>query len=187
MNWRALFKPSAKYSVLALLVVGIVIGAIGFFATQQTLHATSTNAFCMTCHAGHSLEQEVLQSPHGANSAGIVVQCQQCHIPQEPFAYLMKKIVVSKDIIGFMTIDGFETQDWLETNRKQQAELARDFLRSIDSSTCQNCHNRIYENPSPEMKKMAVRMHAMNFKKPADKRKTCVDCHRGVAHPYPKN
>lgn len=187
MNWRVLLKPSAKYSILVLLVVGIVVGAVGFFATQQVLHATSTDKFCMSCHAGHSLQDEVLNSPHGANRAGIVVQCQQCHLPQEPFAYLMKKIVVSKDIIGYLTIDGFETQEWLDTHRKEQADLARDYLRSIDSSTCQNCHNRIYENPSEAMSKMAKRMHALNFKRPEEKRKTCIDCHKGVAHPYPKN
>ncbi len=186
MNWRALFKPSAKYSVLALLVVGIVIGVVGYFATQQTLHATSTDEFCMTCHSNHSLKDEVLASAHGGNSAGIVVECQQCHIPQEPFAYLLKKIVVSKDIIGFMTIDGFNTQEWLDENRREQADLARDFLRSIDSSTCKNCHKRIYEDQPEAMSKMAKRMHSRNFKKDPEKRKTCIDCHKGIVHPYPK-
>ncbi|MCH4295197.1 NapC/NirT family cytochrome c [Shewanella sp. 3B26] len=187
MNWRALFKPSAKYSIFALLLVGIVVGVVGYFATQTTLHMTSTDEFCMSCHSNHSLKDEVLASAHGNNKNGIVVQCQQCHIAQEPFAYLKKKIIVSKDVIGFLTIDGFNTQEWLEANRKEQADLARDYLRAIDSSTCQNCHNRIYENQSENMSKMAVRMHSNNFKKEPEKRKTCIDCHKGVAHPYPKS
>ncbi|MBT1445215.1 NapC/NirT family cytochrome c [Shewanella sp. JM162201] len=187
MNWRALFKPSAKYSIFALLLVGIVVGVVGYFATQTTLHMTSTDEFCMTCHSNHSLKTEVLESAHGNNKNGIVVQCQQCHIAQEPFAYLKKKIIVSKDVIGFLTIDGFNTQEWLEANRKEQADLARDYLRAIDSSTCQNCHNRIYENQSENMSKMAVRMHSNNFKKDPAERKTCIDCHKGVAHPYPKS
>lgn len=187
MGWRNLLKPSVKYSILSLLAVGVVVGAAGYFTVQNVLHATSTNAFCMTCHAQHSLEDEVLMSSHGNNSAGIVAQCQDCHLPPGQFQYLIKKIIVSKDIIGYLTIDGFETQEWLEENRKEQAELARDYLRSIDSAPCQTCHNRIYdENPPENMKKIAKRMHAMNFKKPEDKRKTCIDCHKGVAHPYPK-
>jgi len=186
MNWRALFRPSAKYSIFALLVVGIVVGVVGYFATQQTLHATSSDAFCMTCHSNHSLKDEVLASAHGGGKSGIVVECQQCHLPQEPFQYLIKKIIVSKDVIGFLTIDGFNTQEWLDANRKEQADHARDFLRSIDSSTCQNCHKRIYEDQPETMKKMAKRMHSNNFKKTEDKRKTCIDCHKGVAHPYPK-
>jgi nitrate/TMAO reductase-like tetraheme cytochrome c subunit len=36
------------------------------------------------------------------------------------------------------------------------------------------------------MKKMAKKMHENNFKKAPEDRKTCVDCHKGVAHPYPK-
>lgn len=172
MNWRALFKPSAKYSIFALLLVGVVVGVVGYFATQTTLHMTSTDEFCMSCHSNHSLKDEVLASAHGNNKNGIVVQCQQCHIAQEPFAYLKKKIIVSKDVIGFLTIDGFNTQEWLEANRKEQADLARDYLRSIDSSTCQNCHNRIYENQSENMSKMAVRMHSNNFKKDPESRKT---------------
>ncbi|GIU03999.1 cytochrome c-type protein [Shewanella glacialipiscicola] len=179
MNWRALFKPSAKYSIIALLAVGIVVGVVGYFATQTTLHATSQDAFCMSCHSQHSLKDEVMSSPHGNNRAGIVVQCQQCHIAQEPFQYLKKKIIVSKDVIGFLMIDNFNTQAWLDENRKEQAELARDYLRSIDSSTCQNCHNRIYENQSENMSKMAVRMHSNNFKKAPEDRKTCIDCHKG--------
>ncbi|QSX29952.1 NapC/NirT family cytochrome c [Shewanella cyperi] len=186
MNWRALFKPSAKISVFSLLVLGILVGVVGFFGTQTALHMTSTDEFCMTCHSNHSLKDEVMASAHGNNKQGIVVQCQQCHIPQEPFAYLKKKIIVSKDALTFMMIDGFNTQAWLDANRKEQADKARDFLRSIDSSTCQNCHKRIYENQPDTMSKKAVRMHKNNAKKAPEKRKTCIDCHRGVAHPYPK-
>lgn len=80
MNWRALFKPSAKYSIFALLVVGIVVGVVGYFATQQTLHATSTDAFCMSCHSNHSLKDEVMASAHGGGRAGITVQIGRAHV-----------------------------------------------------------------------------------------------------------
>jgi cytochrome c-type protein NapC len=186
MGWNKLIKPSAKYSVLVLLVVGIIIGCVGYFAVQQTLHATSSDEFCMTCHSNHSLKEEVLASSHGGGKSGIVVECQQCHLPQEPWNYLIKKIIVSKDLIGFLTIDNFNTQAWLEENRKAQADITRDYLRSIDSSTCQNCHKRIYENQPETMNNMAVRRHHKNSKKSADDRQTCIDCHKGIVHPYPK-
>ncbi|GLS83546.1 NapC/NirT family cytochrome c [Paraferrimonas haliotis] len=187
MNWRALFKPSTKYSIFALLVVGIIIGAVGFFASQKTLHATSTDEFCMTCHSNHSLKDEVLTSVHGGNKHGIVVECQQCHIAQDSFGYLKKKIIVSKDLWGYMTIKDFNTQKWLDENRAEQAELAAGYFRQIDSSTCQKCHSRIYEDQPETMSKMAQRMHSRNFeKKGEDGYKTCIDCHEGVAHPFPR-
>ncbi|MBY5993515.1 NapC/NirT family cytochrome c [Ferrimonas balearica] len=186
MSWRNLFKPSVKYSLFTLVAVGIAIGVVGYFVSQQVLHATSTDEFCMTCHSNHSLKDEVLASSHGNNRAGIVVECQQCHIAQEPFNYLVKKIIVSKDIWGYLTIDGFNTQEWLDANRKEQADLALVYLRKIDSSTCRNCHNHVYEDQPEAMKTMARRMHERNFAKDPADRKTCVDCHKGVAHPYPK-
>jgi len=186
MNWRALFKPSAKYSIIALIVVGVIVGIVGYFATQQTLHATSSDAFCMTCHRDHSLKAEVLASAHGGGSAGITVQCQDCHLPHGPFDYLLKKIIVSKDIYGFLTIDGFMDQKWLDDNRQEQADKALAHFRSNDSANCRHCHTRIYENQPDTMKRMAKMMHKNNFKKGPDNRKTCVDCHKGVAHFYPK-
>ncbi|GAA4887680.1 NapC/NirT family cytochrome c [Ferrimonas pelagia] len=187
MNWRNWFKPSVKYSIFTLIGVGATLGVVGYFAVQQTLHATSTDEFCMTCHSNHSLKDEVLASAHGNNRAGITVQCQQCHIAQEPFNYLMKKIIVSKDIWGYLTIDGFNTQEWLEENRKEQADLALVYLKKIDSSTCRNCHNNVTHDQPEAMKKMATRMHDMNYAKEKDAQRTCVDCHKGVAHPYPKS
>ncbi|QSX33729.1 NapC/NirT family cytochrome c [Shewanella avicenniae] len=186
MNWRALFKPSAKFSILSLLVIGIVVGVVGYFATQQTLHATSSDAFCMSCHSNHSLRDEVMASAHGNGRAGVTVQCQDCHLPHNPVKYLVKKIIVSKDLYGFLTIDGFNTQAWLDENRKEQADHALKYFRSNDSDNCQHCHTRIYTNQPESMKTIAKKMHEMNFKKEEDKRKTCVDCHKGVAHVYPK-
>ncbi|WP_028116158.1 NapC/NirT family cytochrome c [Ferrimonas senticii] len=181
MSLRNLIKPG-----MGLVAVGLVIGALGFWGTQNILHATSSDAFCMTCHAQHSLKDEVMASAHGNNAMGIVAQCQDCHLPPGQIDYLVKKIIVSKDVIGYLTIDGFETQEWLEENRKEQAELARDYIRSIDSASCQSCHTNIYENQPEAMKKMAKRMHAKNFEKAPEDRKTCIDCHKGVAHPYPR-
>lgn len=96
MNWRALFKPSAKISILTLLVIGILVGVVGYFTTQQTLHATSTDAFCMSCHSNHSLKDEVLVSAHGGGSSGITVQCQDCHLPHNPIKYMIKKSLYRK-------------------------------------------------------------------------------------------
>ncbi|WP_394129378.1 NapC/NirT family cytochrome c [Shewanella maritima] len=186
MNWRALFKPSAKYSIIVLLLIGVVMGVVGYFATQQTLHATSTDDFCMTCHSNHSLKDEVLASAHGGGRAGVTVQCQDCHLPHGPVDYLVKKIIVSKDLYGFLTIDGFNTQEWLDENRKEQADLALKYFHATDSANCTHCHTRIYENQPEEMSRMAKRMHERNANQEGDKRKTCVDCHKGVAHPYPK-
>ncbi|WP_028116159.1 NapC/NirT family cytochrome c [Ferrimonas senticii] len=181
MSLRNLIKPG-----MGLVAAGLVIGALGFWGTQNVLHATSSDAFCMTCHSNHSLKDEVMASAHGNNAMGITVQCQDCHLPPGQIDYLVRKIIVSKDIIGYLTIDGFNTQEWLDENRKQQADLALKYFRSNDSISCRTCHTNVYENQPEAMSKMAKRMHTRNFEKAAEDRKTCVDCHKGVAHPYPR-
>ena len=186
MNWRKIFKPSAKLSIFTLLVGGAVFGAVAFYAGQTTLHATSTDAFCMTCHSNHSVQDEVLASVHGDNAAGIVVHCRDCHLPRESFAYLKKKIAVSPDLWRFLTTPDFNTQEHLEEHRLEWAELTHNYLRSIDSSTCRACHSRVDDdNPPEHLSRMAVGMHTMNKNRAPEERQTCIDCHKGVAHPYP--
>ena len=51
-TWRRLTTPSVKYSVLTLLVIGLVIGAGGVIATQVMVDKTGTNEFCGgACHS----------------------------------------------------------------------------------------------------------------------------------------
>jgi len=47
-TWRGLRSPSPKWSVLALLVVGVVIGLVATVGTQVMVHATGTKEFCGT-------------------------------------------------------------------------------------------------------------------------------------------
>ena len=46
--WHRLTTPSARWSVLALVVIGLLVGAGGVIGTQVMVAATGTNAFCST-------------------------------------------------------------------------------------------------------------------------------------------
>ena len=49
---RWLFSPSARWSVFALLLVGLVIGAVMVIGTQVAVAVTGTDQFCgTTCHS----------------------------------------------------------------------------------------------------------------------------------------
>src|SRR4029434_4804533 len=63
--WARLTSPSAKWSVLALVVVGLVIGGGGVIATQVMVRVTGTNAFCgSACHSMPWVYAEYKQSGH---------------------------------------------------------------------------------------------------------------------------
>ena len=50
--WHRLTTPSARWSVLALVVIGLLIGAGGVIGTHVMVTATGTNQFCSNaCHS----------------------------------------------------------------------------------------------------------------------------------------
>ncbi|MGL5364852.1 MAG: NapC/NirT family cytochrome c, partial [Plesiomonas shigelloides] len=49
--WEKLTSPSARWSVLALLIVGIVIGLALIIVPHVGIKMTSTTEFCVSCHS----------------------------------------------------------------------------------------------------------------------------------------
>lgn len=81
--WKRLSTPSARWSVLALVVVGLLIGAGGVIGTQVMVAATGTNEFCGgACHSMQWVDREYRQSVHFANRTGVRAGCHDCHIPR---------------------------------------------------------------------------------------------------------
>src|ERR1700676_4480901 len=80
--WRRLSPPSARWSVLALVVVGLLIGAGGTIGTQLVVAATGTTEFCGgACHSMQWVAQEYAQSAHHANRTGVQATVPDCHTP----------------------------------------------------------------------------------------------------------
>src|SRR4030095_7735405 len=81
-TWKRLTTPSARWSVLALVVVGLLIGAGAVIGTQVMVAATGTDAFCgSACHSMQWVAKEHKQSGHYANRTGVRAGCHDCHIP----------------------------------------------------------------------------------------------------------
>ena len=47
--WRRLRRPSAKYSLLTLLVVGFFSGIVFWGGFNTAMEATNTLEFCVSC------------------------------------------------------------------------------------------------------------------------------------------
>jgi cytochrome c-type protein NapC len=54
-------------------------------------------------------------------------------------------------------------------------------MKASDSRECRNCHS--FEGMSGDIQKQTVFKKHM---KARDEKKTCIDCHKGVAHKLPK-
>jgi nitrate/TMAO reductase-like tetraheme cytochrome c subunit len=83
-TWTWLRTPSAKWSVLTLLVVGFLVGAGSMIGTKIMVAVTGSNEFCSNaCHSMQWVAKEFQASSHHINDKGVGAGCHDCHIPHE--------------------------------------------------------------------------------------------------------
>jgi nitrate/TMAO reductase-like tetraheme cytochrome c subunit len=168
--------------VLALVVIGLLIGAGAVIATQVMVVATGTNEFCSNaCHSMQWVAQEYRQSGHHLNRTGVQAGCHDCHIPHEyPELLWYKAKAGLHDAIG--EIRGvISTQEKFEKERARMAEIVWAEYKETGSANCRTCHAF-----SPEVvakqKDFVQPMHQQVLSGAA----TCIDCHKGIAHKAPQ-
>jgi cytochrome c-type protein NapC len=180
---RWLFSPSARWSVFALLAVGLVFGAVGVIGTQVAVAMTGTNEFCGTaCHSHEKfLYPEHQQSSHYNTRTGVRATCSDCHIPHDYPAKLFYKAKAGiRDGIAEMR-GTISTQEKFDRERWRLANSVWDEMRADNSKNCRTCHDP-QAMDSQKQSEDAVKQH----KKFADGKATCIDCHTGIAHKEPE-
>jgi nitrate/TMAO reductase-like tetraheme cytochrome c subunit len=179
--WKRLTSPSARWSVLALQIVGLLIGAGGVIATQVMVAATGTNEFCGgACHSMQWVAQEYKQSGHFANRTGVSAGCHDCHIPHRYPALLFYKAKAGiKDAIGEMR-GVISTKEKFEKERARMAKSVWAEYKANNSENCRYCH--AFDKDVVAKQKDFVRPMHEQFLAGA---MTCVDCHKGIAHTAP--
>jgi len=182
-TWRRLTSPSARWSVLTLLVLGILVGAIGVIGTEVMVAETGTVEFCGgACHSMKAFTlPEYKQSAHFANNSGVSATCADCHVPHAyPQKLWYKAKAGIRDIIQesrgvIATAELYEKERW----RLANAVWAE--MKANDSANCRHCH-QITADTVAKQKAAAQQMHKMVLQKKG----TCIDCHKGIAHKEPE-
>jgi cytochrome c-type protein NapC len=175
---NALRQPSRKYSVLALLLAGFVVGVMALLGFNTVMHAISTEEYCISCHEMKANPYAQLQTtPHFNNASGVRATCSDCHLPREFVPRMIRKVEASREVWGSITgiIDTPEKYK-AHTPVMKAREIAR--LQANDSRECRNCHDTAHMVPELQSK-MARRSH----QRAREQDKTCIDCHAGIAHP----
>ncbi|MCL4801768.1 MAG: NapC/NirT family cytochrome c [Burkholderiales bacterium] len=177
--WTRLTSPSARWSVLSLVVIGVVAGAGAVIATEVVVAKTGTNAFCGTaCHSMQWVYAETRQSVHYANPSGVQAQCGDCHIPHgypEKLWYKAKAGV--RDAIGEMR-GVISTEEKFKQARLAMAERVWAEFKANDSANCRACHDFTPAALATQSEKAQARHKGRT--------KTCIECHSGVAHVEPE-
>lgn len=178
-----LCRPSAKYSLATLLVVGF-LGGIAFWGAFNTaLEATNRLEFCISCHEMRdTVYQEYKETIHYKNPVGVRAICSDCHVPKDWTHKMVRKMQASFEVWGKLT-GSIDTPEKFEARRAVLAADEQARMRAADSRECRNCHS--FEAMDIEkQQKLAQRRHTEAQLKESGK--TCIDCHQGIAHHLPK-
>ena len=183
---RRLFEwvttPSTRFALGTLVVVGGVAGIAAWLTFEEVMAATSSDEFCMTqCHEiADNSAAEYVGTTHHTNRLGVRVTCEDCHIPKEFFPKMWRKVRALNEIYHHM-LGTIDTPEKFEAHRMRMATWTWAEMNESDSRECRNCHDAeswVLANQSEK----AQRYHA-----PALSRgKTCIDCHKGLAHKLPE-
>ena len=169
------------FITLALLFIGGIGGVLVWGAFNTGMEATNSIAFCTTCHEMRdTVYKEYQATIHYQNRTGVRATCPDCHVPQDWPHKLLRKIKATGELYGSIT-GAIGTPEKFEAKRMEMAQNEWKQMKASDSRECRNCHS--FE----AMRVSSQRPEAQeNHAKAQQEGKTCIDCHKGIAHLLPK-
>ncbi len=181
-TWRVLRTPSTKFSLLTLLVVGFISGIIFWGGYNTAMSATNTLAFCTSCHEMQENFKEYKETIHYKNEAGVRAICSDCHVPKAWFPMFIHKIKATHQLWGHL-MGVIDTPAKFEAERKSLAEGVWKEMKANNSQECRNCHH-FKSMALDKQGHSAAKHHSPEYI--AKTGKTCIDCHKGIAHHLPE-
>ncbi|MBA0036536.1 pentaheme c-type cytochrome TorC [Pantoea sp. BIGb0393] len=178
--WKRLRRPSARWSVLAILLVGIVIGLAVIVVPHTGITLTSSTEFCISCHGMQQPYKEYKQSTHFRNPSGVRAECRDCHIPRDIPGMLKRKLEASNDLYQALIARSIDTPEKFEAKRLILAEREWKRMKESNSAVCRGCHNYDAMDHTRQKPEAARQMSAA-----ALENRSCIDCHKGITHQLP--
>ncbi|MDT8282064.1 MAG: NapC/NirT family cytochrome c [Gammaproteobacteria bacterium] len=178
--WQVLKKPSVTYSLGTLLIAGFISGIIFWGGFNTAMEMTNNEEFCISCHEMEdNVFQEYKQTIHYSNRTGVRATCPDCHVPKEWNHKVVRKIQASNELLH-KALGTIDTREKFEGKRLELAKHVWAAMEITDSRECRNCHSFEFMDFT-EQGRRAVNAHSTGL----DTGKTCIDCHKGIAHELP--
>jgi cytochrome c-type protein NapC len=182
-GWRVLPRSRwLRYPLLAFL--GLVAGLAFTGGFTTLVESTNTLEFCISCHDMTYNYEEYKKTVHYSNPSGVRAVCSDCHVPKRGwYDEMSRKFIAGKDVIAeiFGVID---TREKFDRHRLTMAKREWARMKESDSIGCRNCHN-LRSMSLEGQDRMAAKKHERVLNGDL-KDKTCIDCHRGIAHKIPR-
>ncbi len=180
-TWGVIKRPSVHYSLGALTMGGFLMGIVFWGGFNTALEVTNTEAFCTSCHEmSDNVFEELKPTIHYSNRSGVRATCPDCHVPHEWTNKIARKIQASKEVWGklFGTIN---TREKFLEHRLRLAQNEWSRLEANDSLECRNCHS----SESMDITRQSPRASEAHERFLFTGEKTCINCHKGIAHELP--
>ncbi|MFY9877500.1 MAG: NapC/NirT family cytochrome c [Rhodomicrobium sp.] len=179
--WEAISRPSIYFPLGALVLGGFVAGVTFWGAFNTALEATNSERFCTGCHEMRSNVFEELKSTiHFSNRSGVRASCPDCHVPHNWTDKIARKMQASKEVWGHL-FGSINTREKFLDHRLVLASNEWARMKANDSLECRNCHSA----QSMDLTKQSPRAVEAHERFLFTSQKTCIDCHKGIAHRLP--
>ncbi|TNZ00730.1 NapC/NirT family cytochrome c [Vibrio parahaemolyticus] len=172
-------KNPSKAAAGVVLFLGFAGGLLFWGAFNTGMEATNTEEFCSGCHA--PIVKEIQETIHYSNRSGVRAICSDCHVPHEWTDKIVRKVQASKELFAHYVLGTIDTPEKFQARRGHLAEREWARMKKNDSLECRNCHEFDYMDYSQQGSRAAAQ-HSTAL---ASGDKTCVDCHKGIAHKLP--
>ena len=178
--WRSFCKPNKKCALGTLLGVGFIGGIVFWGGFNWSMELTNTETFCITCHEmEQNVYREYKETIHFSNRTGVRATCPDCHVPKTWIHKVARKIKASNELYHKF-LGSIDTREKYEAKRLQLATNVWKVMEETDSRECRNCHNfEFMDFPAQEKRSRDQHEIAMT------QGKTCINCHKGIAHELP--
>jgi nitrate/TMAO reductase-like tetraheme cytochrome c subunit len=176
-----LLRPSSL-SLVAVVAVGMLSGLVFWGGFNTGMEATNSLEFCNSCHEMRdTVFQEYKETVHYQNRSGVRAICSDCHVPKDWVHKFVRKVGASQELYVKFVSGAIDTPEKFEKNRIHLAQRVWKTMKDTDSRECRNCHS--WE--AMDFAKQGTRARA-EMEKGRKEGKTCIDCHKGIAHLLPK-
>ena len=166
--------------LIGLMFVGAVIGVMFWGGFNWTVEMTNTETFCISCHEmKDNVYEEYTETIHYYNRSGVRAVCTDCHVPKEWTHKMVRKIQASNELLH-KVLGTIDTREEFQAKRLELASHVWETMKRTNSRECRNCHDAESMDFGVQESRSADR-HEEGF----DEGKTCIDCHRGIAHQLP--
>lgn len=178
---RTALRPSVYYSLAFLTLGGFIAGVAFWGAFNTALEAANTEQFCIGCHEmKDNVYKELQGTVHWTNRSGVRATCPDCHVPHAWTNKIARKMQASREVWGHL-FGIVNTREKFLDLRPTLAEHEWARMSANKSQECRNCHSPA----SMDLTKQSDRAAAVHKAQLLSGEKSCIDCHKGIAHNLP--